>query len=286
MLVKDKDILVKEENAQSKADKEINAKRSSEYKAHMNEAWGDAFDYYLVGITSKYLQFYGRATRLELWGFLAASLIVCIPLYFLGNYIDMPMLAYYFFLATLIPTFAVMSRRIHDLNKKSMPYLVIGSVLAIVSFFVGIYVGIAALLWWAYLAVLFSKPSNLEDSVFGEPNEEDEIYGLDNARIINKFRLIAIMLFFVGLGIGLIKFNDWSIQTQQKATIENIMESVVAKGEELSLSKEQIDAAQSEMKNTLRKLQGQTVSEEDLKKYIDNAVKSVVPENSADVISE
>ena len=286
MLIKDKDILVEDDNTRSKADKKLDAQRSSEYKEHMSEAWGDAFDYYLVGITSKYLRFYGRATRLELWGFLAASFIVCTPLYFLGNYIEMPMLAYYFFLATLVPTFAVMSRRIHDLNKKSMPYLVIGSVLSVASFFIGIYAGIVALVWWGYMAFLFSKPSNLEDSVFGEPNEEDEIYGLDNTRIINKFRLIAIVLFFTGLGAGIIKFNDWSVQTQQKATIENIMESVVTKATDLSLSEQQIIDAQNEMKNILRKIQGQTIPEEKLEKYIDEAVKSVIPVTTTDKVSE
>lgn len=276
MLIKDKDILVKEEDVKTKADKEIDAERSSEYKAHMSEAWGDAFDYYLVGITSKYLQFFGRASRLELWGFLASSLIVCIPLYFLGEYIDMPMLVYYFFLATLIPTFAVMSRRLHDLNKKSMPYLVVGVILVIISFFVGIYVGAFAIVWWAYLVVLFSKPSNLEDSVFGEPSEEDEIYGLDNERIINKFRFIALVLIFVGLGLAFIKFNNWSTQTQQKATIENIMETIATKGTELNLSQKQIIQAQDEMKKTLRKVQGQYVSFDELDEYIENAIKSVL----------
>ena len=66
----------------------------------MRTAWGDAFDYYLRGITEKYLNFHGRASRLEFWGFMVASGIVFFPLYGLSIYVDMPMLVYYYYLAT------------------------------------------------------------------------------------------------------------------------------------------------------------------------------------------
>ena len=66
ILYEDKDIIVEETPVVKSTDRELKAQRTKEYKAHMREAWGDAFDYFLVDITKKYLEFRGRATRLEL----------------------------------------------------------------------------------------------------------------------------------------------------------------------------------------------------------------------------
>lgn len=104
----------------------------------MRAAWGDAFDYYIRGITEKYLMFRGRASRLEFWGFAVAAGIMWIPLYFVGEYAEMPLLPYYFSLATLLPTVAVTARRLHDINKNAALYLIPGAVLAASGFFIGL----------------------------------------------------------------------------------------------------------------------------------------------------
>ncbi len=121
MLVKDKDILVEDpekkdgDNAE-KSPAPQKPQRPKIKKENMRAAWGDAFDYYIRGITEKYLLFRGRASRLEFWGYAAAAGIMWIPLYFVGEYAEMPLLPYYFALATLLPTVAVTARRLHDIN--------------------------------------------------------------------------------------------------------------------------------------------------------------------------
>ena len=76
MLVKDKDILVEDpekkdgDNAE-KSPAPQKPQRPKIKKENMRAAWGDAFDYYIRGITEKYLLFRGRASRLEFWGYAA-----------------------------------------------------------------------------------------------------------------------------------------------------------------------------------------------------------------------
>lgn len=141
MLVKDKDILVEDpekkdgDNAE-KSPAPQKPQRPKIKKENMRAAWGDAFDYYIRGITEKYLLFRGRASRLEFWGYAAAAGIMWIPLYFVGEYAEMPLLPYYFALATLLPTVAVTARRLHDINKNAALYLIPGTVLAASGFFI------------------------------------------------------------------------------------------------------------------------------------------------------
>lgn len=116
MLVKDKDILVedpekKDRRQRGKIPCPAKAAAAENKKENMRAAWGDAFDYYIRGITEKYLLFRGRASRLEFWGYAAAAGIMWIPLYFVGEYAEMPLLPYYFALATLLPTVAITARR-------------------------------------------------------------------------------------------------------------------------------------------------------------------------------
>lgn len=275
MLIKDKDILVEETPAVSATDKELNAQRKKEFKAHMHEAWGDAFDYFLVGVTSKYLEFRGRATRLELWGFLVATLTVFFVLYILGLYIDMMLLPYYYLMSTAIPTVAVMARRIHDINRSAFWFLGLEAILIIVSIFTG-FIGFLLLLAWSvYLIILFTLPSDLAESIYGEPNDEDEIYGLDNMKIINKFRMMSVVMLFFAIGLGIVEFNHWNKGMQQNMIITDIMETLSTKGVEIGLNAEEIKSATAEMHRTLRKLNNKEVSEEELIKYIDEALNSV-----------
>lgn len=275
MLIKDKDILVEENTSVTASDKALNAQRSKEYKAHMHEAWGDAFDYFLVGITSKYLEFRGRATRLELWGFWVASFIVFYFLYFLGLYIDMKMLPYYYLLSTSIPTLAVMCRRMHDVNRSALWHLGLEIILIVLSIFLGTIPGLLALAWGFYLIVLFSKPSDLTDGIYGEPNDEDEIYDLDNEKIINKFRFLSLVMLFFAIGLGMLEFDSWNRNMQQNLVVTDIMETLSNKALEKGYNSEEISLATNEMRKILKTLNNKEVSEEDLQKYIDEAIKVV-----------
>jgi uncharacterized membrane protein YhaH (DUF805 family) len=275
MLVKDKDILVEEPNQQKVADKALDAQRRKEYKANMHEAWGDAFDYFLVGITSKYLEFRGRATRLEFWGFYVATLIVFFALTCLGNYIDMKMLPYYYLMSTAIPTLAVTTRRFHDLNRSAFWHVGLEVVLLVLAIFLGFMVGVLALIWGVYLVILLSNPSDLTEGIYGEPNEEDEIYGLNNMIILNKFRFLALTMLTIAIGWGMLEFDSWNRNMQQNVVVTEIMESISNKGIERGFSDKEINMAMTQMRKTLKSLAGKELSEEDISKYINEALNSV-----------
>ncbi len=277
MLVKDKDILVdggepKKEDENIKKDK---IQKPAIKKENMSSAWGDAFDYYLRGITEKYLRFRGRATRFEFWGFMVAASLIWIPFYFVTEYAEMPMLPYYFALATLLPTVAVAARRLHDLNKNAVLFLLPLALLAASGFFIGLYVALTLVAIWAiFLIKLLSKPTDEQTGFYGEPNENDEIYGDDNERILKKFRAISLCVLIIWLAVAGAKFEDWSQQAQQRATIDNIMHQVIMQGQNANLSPEQMQNAQTQMIGALKKLSGQTVSPEDLQKQIADVIKA------------
>lgn len=277
MLVKDKDILVdggepKKEDENVKKDK---VQKPSIKKENMRSAWGDAFDYYLRGITEKYLRFRGRATRLEFWGFMVAAALIWIPLYFMAEYAEMPMLPYYFALATLLPTVAVAARRLHDLNKNAVLFLLPLALLAASGFFIGLYAAVTLVaIWGIFLIKLLSMPTDEQTGFYGEPNENDEIYGDDNERILKKFRFIALLILIIWLAVAGAKFEDWSQQAQQRATIDNIMQQIITQGQNANLSPEQMKNAQTQMMEALKQMSGKTVSPEDLQKQITGIVKA------------
>lgn len=274
MLIKDKDILVQDES-----DAENNAAAAPQPrgidKAHMREAWGDAFDYYLRGITAKYLQFRGRATRLEFWGFAVVASILYIPLYFLGHYADMLMLPYYYAVATLIPMFAVTARRLHDINKRSGVYLAITAALLAAYFLVPQYAIVPMIVWAVVMIKLLSKPTDQDDGLYGDPNEDDEIYGVDNEPIIGKFRLLTIMMSAIWLIATGVLFDNWSRQAEQKGTIEQILEDVDTLATTEHLSSDEAKLARQAMIGFLKQLNGQAISERKKQELILQAVKSV-----------
>ncbi len=276
MLVKDKDILIEEPKQKQEKDDSQPQKpvRPRIKKENMRAAWGDAFDYYIRGITENYLMFRGRATRLEFWGFAAAAGLLYLPLYFLSDYAELPMLPYYYALATLIPTAAVTARRLHDINKNAALYLVSGAVLAASSFFIGAYAAIPVFLWAVMLIRLLSRETDISESFYGAPKENDEVYGEDNFPIIKKFRFIALVMLGIWLAITAAKFDDWSRQAQQEATIDAIMDKVTAESQAAKLTPQQLKAAQQNMIGILKSLNGQQVSEKDIAEQINKAVKA------------
>lgn len=275
MLIKDKDILVQDEtNRQADTPQQPSLPCGID-KAHMREAWGDAFDYYLTGITAKYLQFRGRATRLEFWGFAVVASILYIPLYFLGRYADMFLLPYYYAMATLIPMFAVTARRLHDINKRSGAYLALTSLLLVGYFLLPQY-AILPMIGWAIVMVrLLSQPTDEDDGLYGEPNKDDEIYGADNDPIIAKFRTLTIMMSAIWLVATGVLFDNWSRQAEQKGTIEQILEDVEAVAAKENLSPQDVAQARSAMIGILKQLNGQAISERKKQELILQAVKSV-----------
>lgn len=277
MLVKDKDILIEgeEKNTTDANIKKDKVQRPKIDKAHMTAAWGDAFDYYLRGITEKYLRFRGRATRLEFWGFMVAAAFIWVPFYFICEYAEMPLLPYYFAMATFLPSLAVTARRLHDTNKNAVWFLLPLAIFAASGFFIGLYLAIALVVAWSvFLIKILSAETDERTGFYGEPNESDEVYGDDNDRIIHKFRFLSILILLVWIAVTGAKLEDWSQQVQQRATIDNIMNQVLTQGQSANLSPEQLQKAQSQMINVLKGLSGKTISPEDIQKQIADTIKA------------
>lgn len=266
MLMKDKDIL-SQGNSDNMSNELVNNKNLIN-KENMRKAWGDAFDYYFRGITENYLFFHGRATRLEFWGFMLASLIFFFPLYAIGSYVDVPLLAYYFSLVTLIPTFGVMVRRFHDINKKALLYIILGALTLVSAIFIKMYALILFGLWFIYIIYLLSKPTDINVGLFGEANESDEVYGEDNIKIIKKFRFMAIFLFFIAFTISYARFDDWSRQNAKRVGYESIMISIADKGRLQGYSSEQIKEVQKNVTEFIKENQNRNITDEEINKQV------------------
>lgn len=269
MLMKDKDILSSKAGEEKK--EEIPQKPKIN-KKNMKSAWGDAFDYYIRGITEKYLRFYGRATRLEFFGFVVANCVMFFVMYLLGVYINNSMIAYYYLGAVSIPSVGVLVRRFHDINKKALLFLILGVVFLLSSIFIGFGALVLILVWYVFVFKLLLNKSYEGDGLYGAPNDNDEIYDEDNELIIKKFfNLSLIFSIFIIVMTGL-EFDNWKTQNDQKQTINIIKEDVVNMGLAKGLSQKEIDKALSDMISHLRKIEGQKISEQDLNKLIEKVV--------------
>ena len=279
MLIKDKDILadtVYSDNPKSRIRKE-----------NMRSAWGDVFDYYLRCITTRYLRFSGRATRLEFWGFILASSMVFLLIYPLGIYTDIPMLAYYYALATLLPFLAVLVRRLHDLNKSALLYLGVW-VITVLSALVIHYWSLILIIGWSlFILWLTFKESDTREGLYGAPLPTDEKYDFDNLPILRKFRFLALCLLVINLGMAFISFNDWRTQATYMGTKDEIMETIEKECKKIKYSDEQCEIAKNAMIATLKSWSGETVMPDDIKNAINDALRTVsaavsAPANAAD----
>ena len=269
MLMKDKDIL---SSKASEEKKEEIPQKPKINKKNMKSAWGDAFDYYIRGITEKYLRFYGRATRLEFFGFVVANCIMFFVMYLLGIYINNSMIAYYYLGAVSIPSVGVLVRRFHDINKNALFFLILAVVFLLSSFFIGFGALVLISLWFVLVFKILLNKSYEGDGLYGVPNEDDEIYDEDNELIIKKFfNLSLIFSIFIMIMAGL-EFDNWKTQNDQRQTINIIKEDIVNLGLAKGLSQKEIDKAQSDMMSNLRKIQGQKISEQDLNKMIKKVI--------------
>lgn len=271
MFMKNKDVLSQDDNI----DEELVNNKNVIAKENMRKAWGDAFDYYLRGITESYIYFHGRATRLEFWGFMLASLIFFYPIYIIGNFVDVPLLGYYFALATFIPTLGVFFRRFHDLNKKAMPYIIVGILCICSAFFIGYYSLILVSLWFVYIVYLLGKPTDLNVTIFGEAGETDEVYGEDNIKIINKFKKMAILLFFIAITLAGVSFNTWSKINAQRVGFESIMVFVADRGRDSGFDGEKVKEVQNQLTAFIKENQHRAISDDEISQKINELFDNI-----------
>ncbi len=92
------------------------------------------FDWWKKVVFKNYANFTGRARRAEYWYFVLVNFIIYVPLYLIGiagllnesnalGFIGMGLFIL-FALAMLIPSLAVVVRRLHDLNKSGWYYFI------------------------------------------------------------------------------------------------------------------------------------------------------------------
>jgi len=97
---------------------------------------------------AKYAEFTGRAKRPEYWWFALFCFIIALILEVAGSYVS-----WAFSLATLLPSLAVGTRRLHDMNKSGWMQLI----------------WIIPVLGWIYMIYLLAQPGNEADNQYGAP---------------------------------------------------------------------------------------------------------------------
>lgn len=81
-------------------------------------------EWYKKVVFENYLNFDGRARRSEYWWFFLMNLIISITLFIIGFMIEFPFLRLVYSIAVLIPSIAVVVRRMHDIGKSGW-YIII-----------------------------------------------------------------------------------------------------------------------------------------------------------------
>ncbi len=74
-------------------------------------------NWFLDAIKNKYAQFDGRAQREEYWMYFLFYIISYIVVAFVSYILHMPFLVVIFILAILMPSIAITTRRLHDINR-------------------------------------------------------------------------------------------------------------------------------------------------------------------------
>ena len=95
---------------------------------------------------SKYADFEGRAKRPEFWWFALFCFIGALVLEVVASYAS-----WAFSLATLVPSLAVGSRRLHDMNKSGWMQLI----------------WLIPILGWIYLIYVLAQPGDAGDNKYG-----------------------------------------------------------------------------------------------------------------------
>ena len=77
-----------------------------------------------VNVLKNYVGFSGRARRREYWLFILANFIVSLVISFIGAAIKLPILSTIYALAIFLPSLAVLIRRLHDIGKAGVWFLI------------------------------------------------------------------------------------------------------------------------------------------------------------------
>lgn len=72
---------------------------------------------YFIIVLQKYVDFKGRARRSEYWFFFLFNTLFAMIISLFGDYVSQPYFVNIYFLGTLLPSIAVMVRRMHDVGK-------------------------------------------------------------------------------------------------------------------------------------------------------------------------
>lgn len=109
-------------------------------------------------VQQKYAQFDGRASRSEYWWYVLAYIIAFMVLGFIDGLLfgDSRPLQLIASLGLLIPSLAVVVRRLHDINRSGWWYLIV--FIPVIGFFV--------MLYWLV------QPSENEGNIYGELDPE------------------------------------------------------------------------------------------------------------------
>ena len=78
-----------------------------------------------VDVLKNYVNFQGRARRREYWFFVLANIIVSAVIGLIGSIIKLPILTSIYSLAVLVPSLAVAVRRLHDIGKSGLWFLLV-----------------------------------------------------------------------------------------------------------------------------------------------------------------
>lgn len=176
------------------------------------------FDAYISAFTN-YFKFSGRATRYDFWGFrLIDFTIAAVLSIFAALWNPASVLSGLYTLATLFPSLAFTSRRLHDVGKSfwwfwgSILLIVLSSVCGAMSDYAGedaiffsvlyILVVLATIVYSFYLLYLTCKKS-CDDTKFGEPLKEDDVYVKRSKWfIVAYFAIIAALILSVAVIAG------------------------------------------------------------------------------------
>ena len=97
---------------------------------------------------SKFADFNGRAKRPEFWWFALFCFVGALVLEVVASYVS-----WAFSLVTLVPSLAVGSRRLHDMNKSGWMQLI----------------WLIPILGWIYMIYVLAQPGDAADNQYGAP---------------------------------------------------------------------------------------------------------------------
>lgn len=79
---------------------------------------------YYTDVLQKYTLFKGRAGKTEFWYFILINIGISIILSIIGSMLNFDLLSSIYSLAVLLPTLAVGSRRMHDIGKSGIFFII------------------------------------------------------------------------------------------------------------------------------------------------------------------